>query len=446
MRCFDQKRRFGIDLLFPISRYVDGLSMPRLPNGQYSRVFCNDILEILIDGKEGEVCNNLVRSSKLIFLAGIVGVPWQDISVDPTSLKSGYRSTKELGWTADEYSELGDIEPPPWLVGMKTADGYDATIWNVILGETVNGHEINPNVRPLDPLMFESIDMRTGTHPVTGGILGGPGTFSEAPHGSERELPLRNDLQYACIFPLEKPVDCATSTAEECDCRLSDGEAPKDPLCWNLKDGGYSTTQYSAKAYPGTRQLAVIKGMGEQAIVASICPSNLTDPDANDYGYRPAIGAIVERLGDYFGGCWLRFQSLEDDGRVDCVMYEARKVEGDCPPCVGVRAEIEEHKRRAIEAGISWYGYSGLNCTCELKQVAAGPDLAACTGSIRETALESGAWCYVSPSQNSNHNSAITSLCSPNGQGIIRFMGVAPFGDATLMLGCRSKKHGDWDD
>ena len=72
-----------------------------------------------------------------------------------------------------------------------------------------------------------------------------------------------------------------------------DGVAQKNPLC--QQGGTYGTTQYGAKGYPGTRHLAVLKGLGDQAIVASICPANLTDASKNDYGYRPAIGSIISR-------------------------------------------------------------------------------------------------------------------------------------------------------
>ncbi|HEY3236196.1 MAG TPA: hypothetical protein VGJ84_15875 [Polyangiaceae bacterium] len=30
LRCWDQKRRFGLDLLYPVSRYVEGLSSTTL--------------------------------------------------------------------------------------------------------------------------------------------------------------------------------------------------------------------------------------------------------------------------------------------------------------------------------------------------------------------------------------------------------------------------------
>jgi hypothetical protein len=54
--------------------------------------------------------------------------------------------------------------------------------------------------------------------------------------------------------------------------------------------------QYWGKAYPGTRQLEVLRGLGPQAVVGSICASNTTAPDAADFSYRPSIAALVDSM------------------------------------------------------------------------------------------------------------------------------------------------------
>jgi hypothetical protein len=70
----------------------------------------------------------------------------------------------------------------------------------------------------------------------------------------------------------------------------------KNPVCQDLATGAYATRQTRAKAYPGIRELQVLKGIGDQAIVASICPANTTDATRADFGYRPVIAAILNRL------------------------------------------------------------------------------------------------------------------------------------------------------
>jgi hypothetical protein len=36
--------------------------------------------------------------------------------------------------------------------------------------------------------------------------------------------------------------------------------------------------------------------MGDQGTVASICATNVDDPTQADFAYRPAMGALVERI------------------------------------------------------------------------------------------------------------------------------------------------------
>jgi hypothetical protein len=106
------------------------------------------------------------------------------------------------------------------------------------------------------------------------------------------------DLQYACVFDLGSPKVCPMGRSD-CDCPPEDVQAGiQNPLCQ-----GAAGTQTRAKAYPGTRELQVLQGLGEQAIVASVCPSNLSDETKADYGYRPAIAAIIERLRNPLRGC-----------------------------------------------------------------------------------------------------------------------------------------------
>jgi hypothetical protein len=58
--------------------------------------------------------------------------------------------------------------------------------------------------------------------------------------------------------------------------------------------------QYKYKAYPALRQLEVLKGLGDNAVVASVCTRNVTRPNLPDYGYRPVVGALVEAFAPRF--------------------------------------------------------------------------------------------------------------------------------------------------
>lgn len=75
LRCWDQKRRFGVDMLYPIQRYVDGLRSKTILT------------------RSGQTVPNPLfaggRSPDSVLFAGIVGVPWQDIARDPKDPSQG---------------------------------------------------------------------------------------------------------------------------------------------------------------------------------------------------------------------------------------------------------------------------------------------------------------------------------------------------------------------
>ena len=244
VRCFDQKRRFGIDYLYPVDRYIGALTQPTIPN-RAGELVPNPIFSDL----DPSDSNTKVRDPGLVFVAGIVGVPWQDIARDPSNLSAGYKS-------ADELAASGT--------------------WDAILGDPAT------STAPTNPYMIESIEQRSGVTP------GNP------INGGDRTITERADLQYACTFPLLTPRDCSDLTLTHCDCINPDTD---NPLCApNPNDGGARTLQVAAKAYPSPRTMSVIEGVGDQGVLTSICPSNLTAPGANDYAYRPVIRALIERL------------------------------------------------------------------------------------------------------------------------------------------------------
>jgi hypothetical protein len=348
---------------------------------------------------------------------------------------------EQLSWTPSTF-EANSVPAPTGLPEGKT-------LWNMVLGEvdespTVDNNNdgvpeknprygsIVPTVDPLDPLMKESVVPRTGTHPITGVDLVQPGAGSPVGHpvnGAEWNITTANDLQYACVFDLGEfgPINCALAeNAFGCDCN----QAPENPLCWdaNATPPNYGKVQYRAKAYPGRRQLAVLKGMRSQAIVASVCPANMSDLNAADFGYRPAIGAIVDRLKAALQGqCWNQALEIAQDGTVPCVVLEATK--GDvatdgtvtCPACTGVRSEASSDQKRALSSD-AFYKENGLNCACLINQTTPGPDLTSCVTQENVPSSVQG-WCYIDPVQDPSHNEEIVGTCPPANKRLIRFVG-----------------------
>lgn len=268
LRCFHQKERYGIDFLYPVKRYTDGFTQSTIDDGTGKQT-PNPLFSDLVCG--GRNCAP-PRDKSLVFLAGIIGVPWQDIANDANDLTRGYKTARQLA---------------------------DDNVWPVILGQPAGSSGARP-VPPKDLHMVESVAPRPG--------LPGPASAATADkiHGHEWDttktaVTAGSDLQYACIFPLAVPKDCAVQT--DCECADSAAGDSKNPLCQDLATGAYSSVQARAKAYPGVRELQVLQGVGEQGIVASICPANMLDANRADFGYRPAIAAIVDRLRTPLRGC-----------------------------------------------------------------------------------------------------------------------------------------------
>lgn len=269
VRCFEQKRRFGITVLHPVERYINGLSDERI----FSRAGMDVLNPLYTPGPNGER-----RTPNKVFVVGLVGVPWQDVGTPDTIGSPGVLVLK----TAKEMAEDGT--------------------WANILGDPLN------NVAPADPLAQESIAPRAGASPVTGEALAPTdGTVWNSINGHERDITDGGDLQYACVFPLPAPRDCATDTGPPgaCDCvEPDDGTLgyPGNPLCRDPATGTYSTVQHFAKAYPSPRVLRVLQGLTTKAtaqraapspVVASICPKNVIDSTTTDFGYRPVIGQLI---------------------------------------------------------------------------------------------------------------------------------------------------------
>jgi hypothetical protein len=269
LRCFHQKERFGIDMLYPIERYVAAVENRKIvdrhgntvDNPIYSDLQCN-----------GTNCKP-PRPRSFVFWVGIVGVPWQDIAVDPLDLTKGFMTAEELD-----------------------AQGR----WAVVLGDP----KASPPLAPTDPLMIESATPRTGTNPVTLGAIAPPDATQGAnPINGHEYLPFDfSDLEFACIFPLATPRDCTQASAATCDCTVPSQPVgaiaqTKNPICQAPGTTTTDSIQRFAKAYPGTRLLEVLHGIDPaQAVVGSICPANLTDDTAPDYGYRPVVPPLMDKL------------------------------------------------------------------------------------------------------------------------------------------------------
>lgn len=421
LRCFDQKRRFGIDFLYDIPRYTQGLTSVTVPN-RAGELVPNPLFSDLNPLDD----NGNVRDAGLVFLAGIVGVPWQDIARNKDDLKEGFKDSDEL----------------------LAKNNNGESTWDIILGDPAT------YVPPKDPLMIESIFPRTGVNPVTGDSTVAPGNPPTNPiNGSEWTVKMQEDLQYACIFDLPTPRDCKDLNITSCDCKDPTND---NPLCQpDPMDPTKRTYQTKAKAYPGVRELSALKSVGPQGITASVCPAQLGDPNAVDFGYRPAIGAIIDRLKVALGGqCLPRTLTADSNGQVPCLVLEARRVDeaqtAACNACTDPgREPLKADEAAAIDAAKEdpIYTSAQWNCFCKITQTLNISDqqnnLDACQDKVENPPLnaageEVNGWCYVDATTTPTiGNIEIVKNCPETEKRIVRFVGEgAAKPGATLFISC----------
>ena len=264
LRCFDQKGRFGFELLYPVSRYSDALTR----QFQFDRAGAA-VPNPIFAGQQ--------RHPSQVIYTGIVGVPWQDLA-DAQSLQGAGLTYL----TADE------------LVAQKR--------WPLIVGDP----EASPPVRPSDPFMIEAPYDRAmlssvHEHPLLPGqtLVPSDSTDPQANvvNGHESANLGNRELQTACIFPLQTPRTCdeaAFNADLSCHCYMQD-LAYNRAVCQPPGGGPAGITQYYDGAWPGIRHLQLQRSLGDTAITASACPKVL-DESSDDYGYRPAMKALAARV------------------------------------------------------------------------------------------------------------------------------------------------------
>jgi len=413
LRCYRQKQRFGFELLYPVQRYIDALTVSQVHRRSDNALVANPIYE----SKNGAP----PRSPEQVLLLGIVGVPWQDVANADSLTKPGLKFLSE--------------DAP-----------LSAERWDIILGDPAT------NTLPLDPFMVEATADRTTlglpmSNPVVPTqklvVATSQDPQANAINGHEQVNQNNADLQYACTFALPTPIVCddaANSSGEACDCFLDDARYNR-PVCQPPAGGPPTTNQYFGKAYPGLRELMVLKGVGGHGIVASTCPKS-ADLQSDSYGYRPAMDALAGRVAKQIGrSCLNRDAHADAEGRTACSVITASNAAScSCPAALGLSPAPPEAAGPVLEE-LASVGYCGPGmscdalCLCELTQHS-GADLTACQ--TADETPEAPGFCYLNAVKGEVHagKAALAEDCVGAAPRRMRFTGGAPASGSIALLYC----------
>ena len=368
VRFHRMKERFGVDPQYPISRYVDGLTKFKVPdresehptevgpdgsrriaNYQSTPKCTNPLFAATLPRNVGDEICNLPRSSRspdLIFFAVVGGVPNELLHFVPNDPEASRV-------TPNDFQKILGRDPK----------NFDFT--------------------GIDPHMIQSVAPRNGL-PAPTSARGDNG--SDAVHGREWDT-LKQDLQFACTFPLIQPTTC-TDDDPSCDCA---NQAKNPPLC-----GTTLGEQTRAKAYPTIREFMVVRELRDQGIIASLCPIQLNNPGAPDYGYNPAVAAIIDRLKNALTTQCLPQQLTReaDTNQVPCLVLAQLEQGDSCdahglepPPKEILDVFLEQQRAESGNVGEDGVDLSRLP-VCELPQAVVTKG---------ETCKDNASidWCYV---------------------------------------------------
>jgi hypothetical protein len=374
LRHVHMKQKYGLDVQFPIDRYVVGLSSATVPdrNGEYP----SGAHSYVGDAR----CTNPLFAAKL--------PDGSDTSASALCGLAPGRRRSDMVF----YAHIGGVphELLHFVPGDPSASALSDADWTKILGHDPE----HGDYAGIDPHMIESYAPRAGLPPPSSSnaadpIHGREWITNTDGHAALNGLPV--DRQYACTFALTASHDCTDSNNEAtCDCNkstLSHDEIP--PVC----DEKTPTLQTRAKAYPTTRELLLAKKLGKQGLVSSICPVHTVEQSQGDplYGYRPAVASIVDKLAALLGAqCVPHALSQDDSGKVACrVLAALPDPNAHCDSKRGL-LDTDATTQREFRDELSRVGSAAANgAICEVTQLGAAPG-ATCAVSTTP------GWCYVS--------------------------------------------------
>ena len=444
------KQRFGIDPQYPVSRYLNGLvgtnSVYNVPDrrgenhgsdGRYNPTNnCRNPLYAasLPDGTGlsatiatdtppsdadlNTLCNLQpgTRDPSLVFFGFIGGVPWQLLTHNPTTATT---------------------DPNVAFIAQSSGDDIPESTWTQLIGNSPETYDYSGQ----SAYMQVSLMPRAMLSPPSSSNTMDPFNGREyytAPPTKASAMNNGADLEYACTFQLPNKLDCSAAAIAAdkpntlpyngllqtiCDCADTtdnDGNVfkPTGPLCGDGVTDPVNT-QIRGKAYPGIREFTLVHAMDQQAakngIAASLCPRTITaatnDPN---YGYNPAVEAIVAKLKNALGNtCLPRSLTLNADGLAPCSILELLPAgQSGCDASKGLTPPTADVSARYFaDQAASGNGDSGASPSgrtlCVLQPLQSGCESSGSAG-----------WCYEAKTDGGNTDLGICSQAikfSPSG-------------------------------
>jgi hypothetical protein len=396
VRFFNQKQRFGVFAGYPVSRYVRGLTSASVPDrfhevdgsGNYvgdQDKFANCVNPIFAQDLPADASKDLCgltrgpRTADLVYYAAIAGVPHELLQA-------------QAG--ADPQCPAGTMQQDcPQKDTLTDAD------WQKIIGKDPEHYDFSG----IDFHMLESEDPRGGCAPTSNDTC-------DPINGREWNTN-KQDLQFSCIFKLDKPKDCnLMQYLGACDC-AKNSNSQDTPLCEKVA-GVRTNNQLYGKAYPSVREMEIAHLLNAQGIVSSLCPIHVTAANPTDplYGYRPAVTAIINRLKNALSVQCLPQKLIPGpDGAVPCLILVTLPKQGGedlCNnPALGLSApkgdllarfQAAQHAAWAASGGASsMQPDPSLFPVCVLNQLVNVGTMAKDFSSGTCAGSKDPGWCYI---------------------------------------------------
>ncbi len=290
-RFVQMRARYGVDALFPVERYVQGLSARIVPQRAEEHRSSG-----AFTGATGSCTNPL-------FAAALPGSSAEELCHLPAG-------TRGAGLV--QFALLGGVAPDLVSENGVPKDQLSELEWKHILGERPEAY----NLDGIDPRMVELGRPRTAEALRAMNIVASPAGIEELrvaqnaglspadaayviadsnTNVAGKEQGFGSDVNDVCSIPIApRPVDAQELQGAGACNRHYDSEA-----CAPALRTASDRKQVRAKVRPTPRLLQVARALGAQALTASLCPSTVNPSLAarDQSGYAPVVARIAERIG-----------------------------------------------------------------------------------------------------------------------------------------------------